>query len=99
MLRHDGTGAPEAGVVREVADDDGEREREEGDVGLRDDFGGIVRDEVGRVRFDRPFAGGGISRAAETSDAGHTVERKSEGRAEEAEADDRDVRHAGTVIR
>ena len=66
---------------------------------LRDDFGGIGRYEIRGMFGDRPFAGGGIARAAETPDAGHAVERESEGRAEEAEADDRDVRHAGTVIR
>ena len=86
-------------VVGEIPDDDGERKREERDVGLGDDFGGIGRNEVHRMLGQRPFAGGGIARAAETADAGHTVERKSEGRAEEAEADDRDVRHAGRLIR
>ena len=73
--------------------------RDDGVADRRDDLGGIVRNEIRRMFGQRPFAGGGTARAAETPDTGHTVEREPEGRTEEAEADDRDVFHGFRISR
>ena len=96
-VRHDGAWPPKAGILGQIPDDDRERERQERDVGLRDDLRRVVRGEVRGVFGQRPFAGGRVARAAEAADARHVLQREPERCAEQAESDDRDIFHAGRV--